>query len=313
MSDPVIVAKDVTVRFRPYADKTPTARRSLGRLRHRVQRTVVALDSVSCTIRHGEAVGVVGPNGAGKSTLLRVLAGTLRPDQGVVEFYGEPPALLQLGLGFNGKLSGRDNVLLGGLVNGISRSKMQSVMPDVLEFAGLGDAIDRPVNTYSTGMRSRLAFAIATTLEPEVLMLDELLAVGDAEFRAKSLAAMQDLLDRAGTVVMVSHSLQRVKQFCDSAIWLDRGKVVMSGPADEVIDAYSGVDESDAEEAGDDDAQWNAKRRAGVVKRLLAGETIAGLSAEYEIDSSEIADWRRRFLQGGRRALRPGLDADDDE
>jgi ABC-type polysaccharide/polyol phosphate transport system ATPase subunit len=316
-SDAVLIATNVTVRYRPYADRVPTARRSLGRLRHREHREVVALDRVSCEIRRGEAVAVIGNNGAGKSTLLRVLAGTLVPDAGTVEVRTTPPALLQLGVGFNPKLSGRDNVLLGGMALGKSRAAMLAQMGEITEFAEIGEAISRPVNTYSSGMRSRLSFAVAMTLQPETLLLDELLAVGDADFKAKSLAAMEGLLEHAGTVVMVTHSLSRAQQFCDTAIWLESGRVRMTGPAGEVVDAYR------SEELGDEQEEpspppsgaavaWSAKQRAQLVRRAIGGEELAALAAETGIDVTEIAAWRRRFIAGGRRALRTRFDSDDD-
>lgn len=314
MSDPALVAKDVHVSYRPYADKVPTARRSIGRLRHRETREVVALDGASCTIERGEAVAIVGSNGAGKSTLLRVLAGTLEPDSGIVEVYGEPPTLLQLGVGFNGKLSGKYNVILGGLALGHSRDELDSLLPEIADFAELGEAMDRPVNTYSSGMRSRLAFAIAMTLDPETLLLDEILAVGDAAFRDKSMAALQDLVDRAGTVVMVTHSLAQAKRFCDSAIWLDAGQVKMTGSADEVISEYSSVSENTDLETPDKPAgEWTAKERAQLVRRALGGDKPAALAAETGVDVAEIVSWRRRFVAGGRKALRPRFDGEDDD
>lgn len=318
--DAALIATNITVRYRPYADRVPTARRSLGRLRHREHREVVALDGVSCEIRRGEAVAVIGNNGAGKSTLLRVLAGTLVPDEGTVEVRTTPPALLQLGVGFNAKLSGSDNVLLGGMALGRSRAAMLAQMGEITEFAEIGEAISRPVNTYSSGMRSRLSFAVAMTLQPETLLLDELLAVGDADFKAKSLAAMEDLLENAGTVVMVTHSLARAEQFCDTAIWLERGRVRMTGPAGEVVDAYRSEELSEDQEQpplpppppSGAAVEWSAKQRAQLVRRAMGGEELAALAVETGIDASEIAAWRRRFIAGGRRALRARFDSDDD-
>lgn len=313
MSEPALVATDIHVAYRPYADRVPTARRSIGRLRHRETREVIALDGASCVIEKGEAVAIVGRNGAGKSTLLRVLAGTLEPDRGTVEVYGEPPTLLQLGVGFNGKLSGRHNVYLGGLALGHSRTEMDAMIPQIEAFAEIGEAIDRPVNTYSSGMRSRLAFAIAMTLEPETLLLDEILAVGDAAFKERSMGALQDLVDRAGTVVMVTHSLSQARRFCDSAIWLDAGRVKMVGPADDVISEYSSVSEEIEDSPDKPAGQWTAKERTQLIRRLLAGAKPAELAAETGVDAAEIVAWRRRFLEGGRKALRPRFDGTDDD
>ncbi len=238
MSRPSILVEDLHVRFRPYVDRKPTLRRSFGRFRHRQQENVVALDGVSFSVEKGKAFGVIGRNGAGKSTLLRCIAGTLRPNSGRVVIDGRTSTLLQLGVGFNPELSGRRNVYLGGLAAGMRKREIDERFDEIVEYAELCDAIDRPVKTYSSGMFARLAFSIGMHLDPEVLLLDEVLAVGDEGFRVKSLSAMQSLLGRAGTIVYVSHSLDSVREFCDEAIWLDNGQVVASGVAADVVKAY---------------------------------------------------------------------------
>lgn len=238
MSRPSILVEDLFVKFRPYVDRKPTLRRSMGRFRHREQEDVIALDGVSFQVAPGEAFGVIGRNGAGKSTLLRCVAGTLRPNSGKVVVNGRTSTLLQLGVGFNPELSGHRNVYLGGLAAGLRKKQIDELFDEIVEYAELGEAIDRPVKTYSTGMFSRLAFSVAMHLEPEVLLLDEVLAVGDEGFRKKSMEAMQELLDRAGTIVFVSHSLGRLKEFCDRAIWLDNGRIAAEGAATDVVKAY---------------------------------------------------------------------------
>ena len=238
MTRPAILVDKVSVRFRPYVDRKPTVRRSLGRLRHRETSEVLALTDVSFMVNPGEAFGVIGSNGAGKSTLLRVLAGTLRPDEGKAVTNGTTSTLLQLGVGFNTELSGRRNVYLGGLAGGMRLSEIKERFDDIVAYAELEDAIDRPVKTYSSGMFSRLAFAVGMALDPEILLLDEILSVGDESFRCKSMQAMQDLLDRSGTIVFVSHTLSSVAQFCDRVLWLDHGEVRSIGPAEEVVEAY---------------------------------------------------------------------------
>jgi ABC-type polysaccharide/polyol phosphate transport system ATPase subunit len=238
VSRPSILVEGVTVRFRPYVDRKPTLRRSIVTFRRRKQEEVVALDEVSFRVERGEAFGVIGRNGAGKSTLLRVMAHTLRPDQGRVVLNGRASTLLALGVGFNAELSGRRNVYLGGLAAGMRKAQIETVFDDIVEYADLGDAIDRPVKTYSSGMFSRLAFSVSMHLEPDIMMLDEVLAVGDEDFREKSMQAMRDLLDRSGTIVFVSHSLSSVAEFCDRVLWMERGKIEMLGPAGEVVTAY---------------------------------------------------------------------------
>lgn len=239
MTRPAILVENVGVRFRPYVDKKPTLRRTLASMRSRTTEEVVALDDVSFRVEKGEAFGVVGNNGAGKSTLLRVMARTLKPNSGRVVVNGRASTLLQLGVGFNLELSGRRNIYLGGLAAGLRRAEIDEIFDDVVEYAGLGHAIDRPVKTYSSGMFSRLAFSVSMHLDPDILLLDEVLAVGDADFRAKSMRSMKELLDRSGTIVFVSHALAQVADFCDRTMWLDHGTVRMIGKSEDVVEAYT--------------------------------------------------------------------------
>jgi ABC-2 type transport system ATP-binding protein/teichoic acid transport system ATP-binding protein len=199
---------------------------------------VIALDGVTFEVSKGEAFGIVGPNGAGKSTLMRCMAGTLRPNTGKVVVNGRTSTLLQLGVGFNPELSGRRNVYLGGLAAGMRRKEIDERFDEIVDYAELVHAVDRPVKTYSSGMFARLAFSVAMHLDPDVLLLDEVFAVGDESFRTKSMQAMRDLLDRAGTIVFVSHSLQSVVDFCDRAIWLENGQIASEGSARDVVKAY---------------------------------------------------------------------------
>lgn len=238
MSASAIAAKNITVRFRPLVDRRPTLRRSLGRLRHRETVEIIALDDVSLDIRKGEAFGVIGRNGAGKSTILKVMAQTLRPDGGTIDVYGKTSSLLQLGVGFNRQLSGRRNIYLGGLAAGLSKKQVDEKFDSIVDYAAIGAAIDRPVQTYSSGMFSRLAFSVGMAIEPNILLLDEVLAVGDQAFREKSLGTMKELLEKAGTIVFVSHALPNVAEFCDRAVWLDNGRIQALGPADEVVETY---------------------------------------------------------------------------
>ena len=238
MNEIAISVRDVAVRFRPYVDRNPTLRRSVGRRRARETIDVVALDRVSFDVQRGEAFGIVGPNGAGKSTLLRLLARTMRPDEGQVRVDGKTSTLLQLGVGFNPELSGRRNVFLGGLAHGLRIADVRKRYDSIVEYAGLQESMARPLKTYSSGMFSRLAFSISMHLDPDILLLDEVLAVGDQAFREKSLQAMRELLDRSGTIVFVSHNLENLAEFCDRAMWLQSGQVEMVGEAVRVVDAY---------------------------------------------------------------------------
>ena len=221
MSRPAIRVEKVSVRFRPYVDRRPTLRRSLATFRHKETQLVEALKAVSFEVQKGEAFGIVGQNGAGKSTLLRVMARTLRPDDGRVVVRGRMSTLLQLGVGFNAELSGSRNIYLGGLVAGLTKKQVDERYDDIVEYSELGDAIYRPMKTYSSGMFSRLAFAVAMHLDPEVLLLDEVLAVGDEGFKEKSMATMNELLGKSGSIVFVSHAVRQLAEFCDRAAWLD--------------------------------------------------------------------------------------------
>jgi ABC-type polysaccharide/polyol phosphate transport system ATPase subunit len=236
LAKPSIVVDDLYVRFRPYVERKPTLRRSLGR--RRAPEEVVALNHVSFSVNRGEAFGVIGRNGAGKSTLLRCVAGTLRPNGGKAVVHGRTSTLLQLGVGFIPELTGRRNIYLGGLAAGMRKKEIDERLDEIIEYAELEDAIDRPMKTYSSGMFSRLAFSVAMNLDPDVLLLDEILAVGDASFQGKSMEKMRELLDQAGTILFVSHSLNSVEEFCDRAIWLDKGEVAAQGEAGEVVEAY---------------------------------------------------------------------------
>lgn len=229
---------EVGVTYRSYIERVPTVRRLVARRRLRRSVAVAALDDVTFDVCQGETFGLVGDNGAGKSTLLRIIARTMRPDQGSVTVRGETSTLLQLGAGFNPELSGRRNVYLSGLAHGLRMAEITRLFDSIVEYAGLAEAIDRPLKSYSSGMLSRLAFSISMHLLPDILLLDEVLAVGDAGFREKSLGAMRDMLMRGGTVIVASHSLQMVEEMCDRVLWLERGRIRGLGLAEPVVEAY---------------------------------------------------------------------------
>jgi teichoic acid transport system ATP-binding protein len=233
-----VATRGLRVEFRPYLDRLPTLRKTLAGQKRRATQTVVALDDVSFSLESGGSLAVVGANGAGKSTLLRVLAGTLEPDAGEVAVPGGTPTLLKLGTGFNAELPGRLNVMLAGLAGGLTKNQVREKFDDILEYSGIGDAIERPVKTYSSGMFSRLAFAVAINLEPEIVLLDELLAVGDEAFREKSKASLAALLESGRTLILVSHSVKQLPDICASGLWLDKGRVRASGSSEEVIQQY---------------------------------------------------------------------------
>jgi ABC-2 type transport system ATP-binding protein len=194
-----------------------------------------ALRHVNVRLAHGESLGVIGPNGAGKSTLLQVLAGIMRPSEGSVEVRGAVSGLLTLGAGFDLELSGRENILLGGAFLGLDDKVTRELMPGIVEFADLGAFIDAPIKTYSSGMRARLGFSIATAVDPDILLLDEVLSTGDATFREKSKARVIDIVRAAKAVVLVTHDMNWVEEYCNRAILLERGSLIVEGEPAEVV------------------------------------------------------------------------------
>ena len=197
-----------------------------------------ALRHVDIRLAHGESLGVIGPNGAGKSTLLQVLAGIMRPSEGSVEVRGGVSGLLTLGAGFDQELSGRENILLGGAFLGLDDKVTRELLPGIVEYADLGAFIDAPLKTYSSGMRARLGFSIATAVDPDILLLDEVLSTGDATFREKSKARVIELVRSAKAVVLVTHDMNWVQEYCNRAVLLEKGKVVLEGPPSEVVETH---------------------------------------------------------------------------
>ncbi len=211
---------------------------TLLRGRRQYFREFWALRDVNFEIARGETVGIVGRNGCGKSTLLQLIAGTLTPTEGAIDVGGRIAALLELGSGFNPEFTGRENVFLNGAILGISRREMQLALPDIETFASIGEFIDQPVKLYSSGMMVRLAFAVAVHVTPEILLVDETLAVGDAAFQSKCLERIRRMQEHGTAILLVSHSPNTIIEFCSRAIYLERGRVVMAGPCRDVLEQY---------------------------------------------------------------------------
>jgi len=236
---------------RDIAAESVGRRSALGRLR---QYEFWALDDVSFTVRRGEMLGLIGQNGSGKSTLLKMLNGLMKPDGGVLTMRGEVQALIELGAGFNPILSGRENVRINASVLGLTKAQIDRVLPSIVEFAGLENFIDAPVQNYSSGMKARLGFAVVSQLDPDVLLIDEVLAVGDTAFQEKCMRRMDALRKSDKAIVFVTHSLYQVEALCDSALWLEHGRVREYGPAKGVVRSYLDNQEKramrDSEEEG---------------------------------------------------------------
>ena len=198
-----------------------------------------ALSEISFELKKGSVLGVIGPNGAGKSTLLQIICGTLTPSSGSLTRMGRVAALLELGAGFNPDFSGRENIFLNAAVLGLEKPEIEACYDDIVKFSGLADFIDEPVKTYSSGMYMRLAFAIATSVQPEILIIDEALSVGDGAFARKSFDRIMSLKDNGATVLFCSHSMYHIEAICDQALWLEKGALRLIGPPDKVTKAYT--------------------------------------------------------------------------
>ena len=234
-----IRATELGVRYDLRFNRKVTVRTSLANfVLRRPPERFWALRHVSFELSHGESLAVIGPNGAGKSTLLQVLAGIMRPSEGTVEVVGHVSGLLGLGVGFDMELSGAENILLGGAFLGLDDAKVKELAPSIVEFADLGQFIDAPLKTYSTGMQARLGFSIATAVDPDILLLDEVLATGDANFREKSKARVIELVRSAKGVVLVTHDMNWVREYCNRAILLEKGRVVLEGDPEEVVQLH---------------------------------------------------------------------------
>jgi ABC-type polysaccharide/polyol phosphate transport system ATPase subunit len=249
-----LAVTDVGVRYDLRLTQDRTLRRTFGELIH--GRPALppfwALRGVTFSVRAGETVGVIGRNGAGKSTLLHVLSGILSPDEGSVRTFGRTSTLLTLGAGFDPQLTGRENVFLSGAFLGLSQSQLEGCYDAIVDFAELGAFIDVPLRKYSTGMRARLGFSIAVHVEPDILLLDEVFGVGDAAFKEKSREKLAELMDDAKAIVLVSHSMEFVRESCTRALWLEHGSIAALGYPDEVTDAY----------------EENGRRQAGPVRAV---------------------------------------------
>lgn len=234
------IAIDVdNVRISYRCMKAYSIRSSLKQLKKTKVETYEAVRGVSFQVPKGQILGMVGKNGSGKSTMLRAIAGIFSPDFGTIDLHGNNVSLLSIGVGFQKRLSGRENILLSGMLLGFSESQVREKMDEIIAFAGLGKFIDMPVKTYSSGMHSKLAFSITAVMEADIMLIDEVLSVGDARFKKKSSRKMKQLIsNKDRTVVIVSHSTETLRKLCDRLLWLHDGQVRMIGDTKEVLDAY---------------------------------------------------------------------------
>jgi ABC-type polysaccharide/polyol phosphate transport system ATPase subunit len=241
---PAVELREVSKRFYFYEHRTSSLRewfirRVLRRPLH-IRRAEFILRKLDLRVDRGESVALLGPNGSGKSTALRLIAGIYRPSTGRIETHGRITAVIELGAGFHPELTGAENIALYASVLGITRRELAARYDEIVDFASMPDFLDTPLKYYSSGMEARLAFSVSVCLQPDILLLDEVLAVGDQAFRERCLDRLRAYHGRGGTLILVSHELEQVRALCDRGIWLDRGEVVRDGPIDEVLAAYRG-------------------------------------------------------------------------
>jgi len=236
--DPVVRVSHLSKRFRLFHERNQSLKQSLLMLRRSSYEDFWALRNISFDVHEGETFGIIGHNGSGKSTLLKCLTKILQPDEGTVSVNGSISALLELGAGFHPELSGRENVYLNAAILGVSRRQVDARFDEIVEFSGMEQFIDTPVKNYSSGMFVRLGFAVAVNVDPDVLIIDEVLAVGDADFQAKCGDKIADFRDRGKTIVLVTHGMSDVVRLCKRAAWIDHGNLRMIGPPQEITDAY---------------------------------------------------------------------------
>lgn len=238
----MIDVNNVTMRFCMNSDRIMSLKEFVttalrGKLDYK---EFTALNNVSFDVKRGETLGLIGRNGAGKSTLLKIISGILKPTEGSVKCHGNVAPMLELGSGFDIDLTGRENIFLNGAILGYSEEFLKAKYDEIVAFSELEKFIDSPIRNYSSGMLARLAFSVASMVEPEIFIVDEILSVGDAAFQAKSRARMLELMGGGTTVLFVSHSLEQVREMCDRVLWLEYGEVKMIGNAEEVCKAYAG-------------------------------------------------------------------------
>lgn len=252
MDNYAIEVKDLKIRYRCL--NKLSIKKSLFRLKKTETEVFEAVHGVSFQVKQGEIVGIIGKNGSGKSTMLRAMAGIFSPDEGSIDLHGHSVSLLSIGVGFQKKLTGRENIYLSGMLLGFDEEYIDAHVKKIIKFSELGDFIDKPVKTYSSGMYSKLAFAITAILETDIILIDEVLSVGDARFKKKSFRKMKRLISNENrTVLIVSHSMTMLQRLCTRVIWLHDGNIMMDGDTEEVLSAYDAFMNADMNEEMSDE------------------------------------------------------------
>jgi ABC-2 type transport system ATP-binding protein len=239
MTEIAVSVEHVSKSFRLYQERNQTIKSAIMRGRTSVHQDFWALEDVTFDVPEGSTFGLIGSNGSGKSTLLKCLANIYYPNKGTITHFGKIAAMLEVGSGFHHELSGRENIFLNGSILGMSKKEITRKFDEIVDFSGVEQFIDQPVKNYSSGMYVRLGFSIAINVDPDILVVDEVLAVGDAEFQEKCFQKFRDFKKAGKTVILVSHSMATVAEMCDQAAWINKGHLLESGPAGPVIEAYT--------------------------------------------------------------------------
>jgi ABC-type polysaccharide/polyol phosphate transport system ATPase subunit len=304
MGDVAIEVEGVSKRFRLYHERNQSLKAAFMRGRRAKFDEFWALRDVSLSVPAGKTYGLIGHNGSGKSTLLKCMAGILVPDAGTLQTRGKVSALLELGAGFHPELSGRDNVYLNGSILGMSKKQIDAQFDEIVDFAGLETFIDTPVKNYSSGMYVRLGFSVAINVDPEVLMVDEVLAVGDESFQRKCMDKFKDFRDDGRTVVIVSHALGTMRTMCDEVAWLDHGKVLGIGKPGELVDEYTAASHQDQAEATPHDEEAGSRWGSGEV-RVERVELLDRSGAPVSATRTGEAVTFRMHYRAKERIVRP--------
>lgn len=240
MASPIVKVEDVSLKFNIDANRATSLKEFFVRWMKKdlKRKEFWALKNISFEVHKGDVVGIIGHNGAGKSTLLKTISGIMKPTKGSIHVKGNIVPMLELGSGFDPELSGRENIYLNGAIMGYSKAFLDEKYEEITTFSELGDFIEAPIRTYSSGMMARLAFSIACIVEPEILIVDEILSVGDADFQEKSRKRMMELMGGGTTVFFVSHNLEQIKEMCNKVLWLEHGEVVEYGKTEKVCEEY---------------------------------------------------------------------------
>lgn len=281
MSEVIIQANNISKMYKMYNSPKDRFKETFSKHKEKYYSEFYAMKDVSFEISEGETIGIVGRNGSGKSTLLKMLTGVLNPSSGEIKVNGKISALLELGAGFNTEYTGMENIYLNGTIMNISRDEMEKKVPAILEFADIGEHINQPVKTYSSGMFVRLAFAVAINVDPDILIVDEALAVGDTRFQLKCMDKFVDFMKAGKTILFVSHDINSIKRFCKRSIWLNQGRLIMDGNTDEVTDHYLDFIKSEltiqeyVESMKESSLDFKEKKSSITLKKLTKGEEIA--------------------------------------